>query len=174
MNNFVEFVAVNKTQLDDITKQLDEYKSNPTPLPPEPVKKMSEEKQPPKKNDEIDSELLEVISSLPLKSREAAKDMIKHLLNGAEFGYDTKTGQILRFIPKEGVRTRIKQSNLRDILSMATRQMGPNQQPVAVDAIPAGLKEFLQMLSCTPLGCSQICDSNLRKLFQQYRNDRLT
>ena len=170
--NFVEFQVVNKNQLDDMIEELETLKNNNPP----PITVIQDEaKKDDLEKNESDKDFCEIISSLPLKSREQAKHVINHLLKGTHFGYDIKSGEILKFIPENGYRYRIPCSNLRDILCAVTRQLAPNQTPQSEEGMIEGLKEFLRMLAATPYGSTQINDPNLRKLFQKYRKEtRLT
>lgn len=161
-NNFVEYVAVNKTQLDDMVSELDSLKNREVPTPQKVIIP---------DQSEIESEFMDVINSLPLKCQEQAKQIITHLLKGRFFGYNAITGEILRSIPEKCIRYKIKCSNLRDILSSLTRLIGPNQQPQKEESMVEGMRDFLQMLAATPLGSTQINDPMLRKLFQQYRKE---
>ncbi len=162
-----------KSRLDDMESELENLKTknqqqeNPT-RSPQQNHIIEGESEPSKK--QTDNQIFdEVINSLPLKCRDSAKQMISQLLKGKQFGYDFTSGELLKYAPDEGFRYRIQCSNLRDILSSITKQIGPNHQPQSEENMVHGLKDFLKMLSMTPFGASQIYDPNLRKIFQKYR-----
>ena len=169
MNNFSEYVAVNKLEFDDLLNEVDQLKNQKSS--PQPTK---ETVKPIVEANNMNASFIEVIDSLPMKNRELATDMIKLLLKGELFGYDANKGHILKYIPEKKLRIRIKCSNLRDILTAATKQLGPNQQGITEENMPEGLKDFLEMLSATAFGTTQLNDPNIKRLFLKYRQERLT
>ena len=171
MSNFSEHVAINKLELDDLVNEMEQLK-NQKNIPIQQAPEVQEETK--QKSQEMNPAFSEVINSLPAKNRELASDMIKLLLKGELFGYDANTGHILKYVPHKNARIRVKCSNLRDILAMVTKQLGPNQQGITEENMVEGVKDFLEMLSATPFGTSQLNDPNLRRMFLKFRKDKLT
>ena len=119
----------------------------------------------------INIEFTNLIEVLPPRSRDPARQVLKHLLKGQEFGFDSSSGEILRYQPKKGYRYRVHGSNLYDILYALCKQSSPPmpqlpQQNEKINSIPVGMKTMLEMLVLTPIGSIQIVDINLRNMFQ--------
>ena len=181
-SKFIEYVAVDRNQYQDMVAELDQLrKQQQQPLPSIVTVENKPNNKPIIPAAEVargmDIELVNLIQSLPPRSRDPAKQLLKHLLNGREFGFDISSGEILRYLPEKGYRYRVHGSNLYDILNALCKQAPPPmpQQQINCNnnsAIPDGMKTMLDMLVLTPLGSTQIVDVNLRKLFQIYRKNK--
>ncbi len=178
-NKFREYIAVDRNQFNDMVTELEQLKKETLTeshvvtevIESENKKDKPEVVQPP----EMDVEFVRLLQSLPPKSRESAKQILKHLLDGNHFGYDTASGELVCYLPDKGWRYRVHGSNLYDILNFLCRQTPPSmshQQQFSTNTYDDGMKTMLDMLVLTPLGSSQIVDVNLRKLFQDCRKRR--
>lgn len=161
-NKFIEYVAVDRNQYQDMLAELRK----------EPIVVVEPEKQKPLTTTSL---LMELIDSLPVTSRNPARQLLKQLLKGREFGFDTANGEILRFLPEKGYRYRVPGSNLYDILNALCKQTPPpHHQQQQAHEIPIGMKTMLDMLVLTPLGSAQIVNIKYRELFEKFRKNKIS
>ena len=156
-NKFTEYIAVDRNQFYDMVTELEQLKKETSAEPQvielmEPENKKEEQHKP--EPAEMDVEFVSLLQSLPPRSREPAKQILKHLLQGNQFGYDTASGELLCYLPDKGWRYRVHGSNLYDILNGLCRQTPPpmphhHQQHNTI--MPDGMKVMLDMLVLTPL-----------------------
>ena len=161
-------------------KELDQCKST-EPVPSEmehsmlQEQKSVEENQQPIAEQEPEPEnkfLCDLIHELPVKSRESAKHIIRHLFRGSEIGIDMNNYNILRYLPEQNHRIRVKGSNIHDILYVLCKQASPpmpQQDPTDRSSMPCGMEMFLEMLSKTGLGSNHIVNCKYRNMFLMYR-----
>ncbi len=190
--NFNELVVVERNRLYDMEKELDQCKSTkPLQMVDESILAQPVEQQPilaePVEQQQIESPhqpehhpieqgnqfLSDLIQELPVKSRESAKHVLRHLFRGVEIGIDTNNYNILRFVPEKNHRIRVRGSNIYDILYALCKQAPPPmpQQQNSTDhnSIPCGMEIFLEMLSKTGLGSNHIVNCKYRNMFLMNR-----
>ena len=183
--NFNELVVVERSRLYDMEKELDQCKSMEEPVlsemehsMPQEQNSVEENQQPPPKpiaEQEPEPEnifLCDLIHELPVKSRESAKHILRHLFRGLEIGIDMNNYNILRYFPELNHRIRVKGSNIYDILYVLCKQAPPPMpQQTSTDhtSMPCGMEIFLEMLSKTGLGSNHIVNCKYRNLFLMYR-----
>ncbi len=183
--NFNELVVVERSRLYDMEKELDQCKSTkplvdelilsePVTSHLEPIQQP--EHQPIAEEQEVEPEnkfLSDLIQELPVKSRESAKHVLRHLFRGVEIGIDTNNYNILRFEPEKNHRIRVRGSNIYDILYALCKQAPPpmpqQQNTADHNSIPCGMEIFLEMLSKTGLGSNHIVNCKYRNMFLMYR-----
>ena len=176
-NSFSEYVAIERNQLQEMLAQLGQIKNPDIKEEVEtgdklPINKKEEELEvePPTKL-LIGEDFEDIIQELPTKEQDSARQIMKHLLHGQEFGSDIKTGEIVRFLPSRGFRYRLKGSNLCDILDALCKPESPATHVIGKSGfyVPYGLCAMLKMLSDTPIGSVHIKNGYFRKMLQEYR-----